>query len=113
MSRLRSRRRPRRPRILRPRMPRIPPAQLFPDLLVGGVPEVAQVAGGLHGAAVGCEQLERHRLSLGPEARRFGQAEELLQLDRGEDGAVLLVAQPGCPPAWNRERLGREAIETA
>src|SRR3954451_6478505 len=84
-------RRHRRPRVLRPWMPRILSPQLLPHLLIRAVPEAAEVARDLHRPPRRREQLERDGGAV--DARRVGEAEELLQLDGGDDRAVVAVVE--------------------
>jgi len=82
-------------------MPRIARAQLLPHLLVRAVPEAAEVARDLHRAA-GRESSSK--VTGGTvDARRVGQAEQLLQLDRGHDRAVVAVVELRGAPARQRE----------
>src|SRR3954447_6080771 len=75
---LRAMRRGGRPRILGPRMFRVAAAQLLAHLLVRAVPEAAEVLRDLDGTSAGREQRERDWRAMRSDARRLGEAEELL-----------------------------------
>jgi len=90
-----------RPRVVGPRMPGISTTQFFPDLRIGRRPEAPEVARGLHRAAVRGQQREGHRHTAWPEARRVGQAEQLLQFDGGMYRAV-------CPVVESRRASARQ-----
>src|SRR5262245_61879916 len=83
----------RRPGIFRPRMLRISRAQLFTHFGVGPCPEAAEIGGHLHRPTAGREELERHRHTTDAYSRRLGQSEERLQLDRGDDHALVPVVE--------------------
>src|SRR5512139_2043151 len=82
-----------RPGILGPRVPRVAAPQLLAHLGVGALPEAAQVACRLDRSPVGSEQLEDDRHLPGADSRGLRQAEELLELRRRHDGAVLAVLE--------------------
>ena len=87
------RRRRRGPRILRPRMLRVAAAQLLPHLRIRAIPEAAQIARELDRPAVRREQREDDGFALTADARRLGQAEQLLQLHRRRHAAVVVVLE--------------------
>src|SRR5207302_7112364 len=95
-------RRCRRPWIFGPRMAGVARAEFFAHFLVRAVPEAAEVARDLDRASVGREQLEGDRHLARPDARRFGEAEQLLQLDGGEDAAVVAVLETRASSARQR-----------
>src|SRR6202007_904742 len=68
------------------------------------VPEAAQIARDLHGAAGGREQLERQRRAV--YARRVGEGEELLAVAGGDDGAVVAVVELRVAAGGERELRG-------
>ena len=85
------------PRVLGPRVARVAAAQLLAHLGVRALPEAAQVARRLDGPAVRREQLEDDRHLPRADPRRLGEAEQLLQLRRRDDRAVLAVVErPPC-----------------
>ena len=101
----------RAPRILGPGMLGVAAAQLLADLGVGAFPEAAQVPRRLHRATVGRQQQEGHRLAAGSEGRRVGQAEQVLQLDRGDDRPVVSVVESRATSARHGNRIRREFPE--
>src|SRR6266446_4092048 len=91
------------PGILGPGVFGVACAELLAHVLIGAIPEAAQVLCDLYGAAGGGEQGERDRYSLHAEARRFSETEELLQFCRGEDRAVLAIVEAHAAAARQRE----------
>src|SRR5260221_14290405 len=91
----------------------VAPAQLLSPLRIRAIPEAAQIARHLHRPAVRREQRQHDGFALTTDARRLREAEELLQLDRDRDAAVLVVFERMAPTARDRERLRRVALERA
>src|SRR3954471_18937228 len=101
----------RRPRVLRPRMLCVAAAQFLAHLLVRAVPEAAQVLCDLDGTSARREQRERDRRAMRSDARRLGEAEELLKFGRGDDGAVVAIVEFRTATARERNRERRELVE--
>src|SRR5258708_3666694 len=87
------------PGILGPWMLRVARAELPAHFLIGAVPEAAQVLCDLHGTAGGGEEGECDRYSLRAEVGRLGETEELLQLGRGENRAVVAIVEANAAAA--------------
>src|SRR5215471_14099340 len=100
-----------RPWIVGPWMLRVAAAKLLSHLRVRAVPETSQIPRALNGPAIGCQEREDERLAPPADARRFGQTEELLQLDGRRDAAVLAVLEPHGAAAWHLQDKRRPAIE--
>ncbi len=91
-----------RPRVVGPGVLGVASAQFLADFRVGPLPEAPQVPGRLHRPAVGSEQAEGHGHGARAERGRVGQTEQLLQLHRRGDRAVVGVASAGPTGRWAR-----------
>src|SRR5207253_3218174 len=85
----------------------------LPHFRIGVVPEAAQVARDLHGTSVRREQLERDGSLLRTEARRLGEAEQLLQFHGGEDRAVVAIVELRVASRGEGNGQWREPVEVA
>src|SRR5688572_708240 len=95
----RAMRRTRGPRIFGPRMFRIAPTQLLAHLRIRARPKAAQISRRLHRAAVRREQMKCDGHARRADRRRLGESEELLQLYRRGNRAVLGVFERHCAAA--------------
>lgn len=99
------------PRIVRPRVLRVSPAKFLPHFGIRPVPEAPEVAGQLHGPAVGCQERQQDRFVRRSDSRCFCKAAQLLQFRCRGDGAVLSVLEPNVPTTRNSEEDRRVPLE--
>ena len=92
-------------------MLRIPPLHLFPDLGIGRVPEAAQVRGHLQRLASRRQQVQQQRDAAVGDARRVGQAEQLLQLHREHRGLAVRVLDAALHAGRHGDAHGRELVD--
>src|SRR5918999_804084 len=90
---------------------RVPPPQLPSDLGIRHVPEAPQIACCLNRAPVGREQQDEQRLTPRADARRFRQAEELLELDREHHRSVFSIFQRMRASAWRGKTFGSIGVD--
>src|SRR5438067_3695978 len=101
------------PRILRPWMLRVATLQFLSDLRIGPVPEAAQIAGDLDRPSVRREQREHDRFAPPADARRVGEAEQLLQLHRRGNGSIVVVVESRVAAARHGDGLRSVAFDLA